>query len=134
MASKHLPSIISAIYIYGNEKKININQTNNTLSVYAGGTLSNNTYKWFKDGALISTILQIQLIHQQQAAAYTVQVTNSIATELTLISDTVTFKLNGIQQKILLHCKQVIKIIFPFIRTLQKQLPLLYLIQKETVL
>jgi hypothetical protein len=42
--------------VYEKQRRIAVHQNNNTLSVYAGGTLSNNTYKWFKDGALVSTI------------------------------------------------------------------------------
>jgi hypothetical protein len=76
---------------YWNQRKINIHQINNTLSVYAGGTLSNNTYKWFKDGALTSTIVGDSTYAPTSSGAYTVEVTNSIATELILHSDTVTF-------------------------------------------
>jgi hypothetical protein len=79
------------LFAYEKERIIDIHQTNNTLSVYAGGTLSNNTYKWFKDGVLTATINGDSTYTLTNSGDYTVQVTNSIATALTLYSDTVTF-------------------------------------------
>jgi len=76
---------------YERERIIDLHQTNNTLSVYAGGTLSNNTYKWFKDGAPVSTITGDSTFTPTAGGAYNVEVTNSIATALTLYSDTITF-------------------------------------------
>jgi len=73
---------------YARQREIDIHQTNNILSVYAGGTLSNNTYKWFKDGALVSTITGDSTFTPTASGNYNVEVTNSIATELTLYSDT----------------------------------------------
>jgi Leucine-rich repeat (LRR) protein len=82
---------------YYPQKQIDIHQTGNTLSVYAGGTLSNNTYKWFKDGALAATIAGDSTYHPTIGGAYTVQITNSIATALTLYSDTVNYAaINGL--------------------------------------
>jgi Leucine-rich repeat (LRR) protein len=75
---------------YADQRKIFVHQNNNTLSVYAGGTLGNNTYKWYKDGALIATINGDSTYTPTSSGAYTVQVTNSVATQLTLYSDTVT--------------------------------------------
>jgi hypothetical protein len=77
--------------IYDRERIIDLHQNNNTLSVYAGGTLSNNTYKWFKDGALVSTIIGDATFTPISSGAYNVEVSNSIATQLILYSDTVTF-------------------------------------------
>jgi Leucine-rich repeat (LRR) protein len=85
--------------VYTPQKNIPLHQNNNMLSVYAGGTLSNNTYKWFKDGSLVTTNIGDSAFTPTQSGAYTVEVTNSIATELTLYSDTVTFSAaRGIQQ------------------------------------
>jgi Leucine-rich repeat (LRR) protein len=78
-------------FYYGFEKKIKVNQTSNTLSVYAGGTLSNNTYKWFNNGVLAATINGDSTFAPTASGNYSVEVTNSIATELTLKSDTVSF-------------------------------------------
>jgi len=84
---------------YGFERKIKVNQTNNTLSVYAGGTLSNNTYKWFNNGVLVSTINGDSTYTPPASGNYSVEVTNSIATELTLKSDTVSFNAFASDQK-----------------------------------
>ncbi len=71
---------------------IPIYRNGNTLSVYAGGTLSNNAYKWFRVGDTDSTtIIGDSTFTPPQDGQYYVKVTNAIATELTLYSDTVHF-------------------------------------------
>ena len=74
---------------YARQRAIDIHQNNNVLSVYAGGTINNNTYKWFKNGALVSTITGDSTFTPTSSGDYNVEVTNSVATELTLRSDTV---------------------------------------------
>jgi len=87
-------------FSYGFQRKIKVNQTSNTLSVYAGGTLSNNTYKWFNNGVLAATINEDSTYTPTASGNYSAEVTNSIATELTLKSDTVSFDaLTAIAQK-----------------------------------
>jgi hypothetical protein len=76
---------------YNIEKRIKINKTNNILSVYAGGTLKNNTYKWFNDSVLVKTIKKDSVFTPTVSGNYSVQVTNAVATELTLYSDTLRF-------------------------------------------
>jgi len=71
---------------YADQKNIPLHQNGNTLSVSAGGTLSNNTYKWLKDGILISTIIGDSVFHPTQSGKYSVKVKNSIAKQLTLYS------------------------------------------------
>jgi Leucine-rich repeat (LRR) protein len=84
---------------YAPQKKIRLHQNTNKFSVYAGGTLSNNTYKWFKDGSLVATKQGDSTFEPTQSGAYTVQVNNAIATALTLNSDTITFNTaTGIRQ------------------------------------
>ncbi len=84
---------------YYSERTIYLHQTSNTLAVYAGGTLSNNTYKWFRNGSLAAIKQGDSTFKPTQTGNYTVQVTNSIATKLTLYSDTVTFStLTAVQQ------------------------------------
>ena len=84
---------------YESQKKIRIHKNNNILSTYAGGTLSNNTYKWFKNGLLIATKNGDSTFTVSSNGNYNVEVTNSIATELTLHSDTIAFStLTGFQQ------------------------------------
>jgi hypothetical protein len=88
-----------SIFEYDPQLKVYMNKTKDRLSVYAGGTLSNNTYKWFKDGVLTATIVGDSTYTPTSSGAYTVQVTNSIATKLTLFSNTVVFNaLTALQQ------------------------------------
>ena len=76
---------------YERQKKVDIHQANNIFSVYAGGTLANNTYKWYKDGVLAATITGDSTFTPTTSGNYNVEVNNSIATKLTLYSDTITF-------------------------------------------
>ena len=76
---------------YKNERLITLHKNGQTLSVYAGGTLSNNTYNWYKDGALVATITGDSTYNYTGAGEYYVTVTNSIATDLTLTSNAKTF-------------------------------------------
>ncbi|MGI8951329.1 MAG: T9SS type A sorting domain-containing protein [Chitinophagaceae bacterium] len=71
------------------QKKIDLHLNNNILSVYAGGTLSNNTYKWFKDDHFFKTVVEDSTLTVTQSGAYTVHVLNSVATKLVLHSDTI---------------------------------------------
>jgi Leucine-rich repeat (LRR) protein len=67
-----------------------VHQHGNTLAVTAGGTLSNNTYQWFKVGDANSTTIKgDSTFTPKQSGRYYVQVTNAIATQLTLFSDTI---------------------------------------------
>ena len=72
---------------YAWQKLLLLHQHNNILSVYAGGTLSNNTYRWFKNGQLIKTIHGDSTYHPTSPGINNVIVNNSIATQLTLFSD-----------------------------------------------
>jgi hypothetical protein len=81
---------------YDDQREINLHQNNNTLSVYAGGTLSNNTYTWFKDGALVATIKGDSTFTPTAGGNYNAIVTNAVATELTLKSDTLFYSGDGL--------------------------------------
>jgi hypothetical protein len=74
--------------IYSPQARIPVHQNGNALSVSAGGTLSHNTYKWFRcektGNTLVSTIKGDSVFHPSQSGIYHVKVTNSVATELTL--------------------------------------------------
>ena len=76
--------------VYGPQKNIVIHQNGNTLSVHAGGTLSNNTYKWFKcqgtSPVLVATIKGDSVFHPSESGKYRVVVLNSIATRLKLFT------------------------------------------------
>jgi len=78
-------------FSYSSQGKIKMQKTNSTLSVYAGGTLNNNTYKWFNNGILVSTKTGDSTFTPTVSGKYSVEVTNSIATALTLKSDAVSF-------------------------------------------
>jgi Leucine rich repeat/Secretion system C-terminal sorting domain len=74
---------------YAPQAGIKINYKDNTLSATAGGTLANNTYNWYRDGGLIASKTgdSTQIIFNN--GKYSVAVTNSIASQLTLYSDTI---------------------------------------------
>ncbi len=77
--------------LYRKQKNITIHQNNNILSVYAGGTLSNNTYKWYNGANLVATIKGDSTYRPTSSGNYYVTVRNSIAKQLTLYSDTVNY-------------------------------------------
>jgi len=84
---------------YSPQANIPVHQNDDTLSVYAGGTLGNNTYEWFDLGKKLnkntakkedSTIIKgDSVFYPDKKGIYFVKVTNSIATQLTLQSDTI---------------------------------------------
>ena len=85
--------------IYAPQALIHVHQNGNTLIVGAGGTLSNNTYQWFKIGETDSTtITGDSTFSPVQSGRYYVKVTNAIATQLTLYSDTVEFTVPALGQ------------------------------------
>jgi Leucine-rich repeat (LRR) protein len=78
---------------YDKQHRIPIHQNGNTLSVSAGGTLSNNTYKWYRYREAGDTIVikGDSVFHPTQSGTYLVRVNNSIATQLTLYSDSIVY-------------------------------------------
>jgi len=64
---------------------------NSMLSVSAGGTLKNNTYKWYRNGSLYKTVVGDSTFIADSAGTYHVEVTNYFATQLTLISDSIVY-------------------------------------------
>ena len=74
---------------YAPQQRIAIHQHENMLAVSAGGTLSNNTYKWFKVGTAGATIIPGDSVFVPASSGiYYVRVSNAVATKLTLSSDT----------------------------------------------
>jgi Leucine-rich repeat (LRR) protein len=67
---------------------LSVDDHNNLLSVSAGGTLSNNTYKWYNGSTLVSTKTGDSTLLVTVNGRYSVAVTNAVATQLTLQSDT----------------------------------------------
>lgn len=77
---------------YAPQAPVAIHQQDNGLSVNAGGMLTNNTYKWFKVGKSGSTIIKDDSVfHPAQNGKYYAQITNAVATQLTLTTDTVDY-------------------------------------------
>jgi len=72
---------------YSPQLNIPIHRFNNKIAVSAGGDLSDDTFKWYKDSALVATIIGDSTYEPTETGRYYVAVTNSIATDLTLYSD-----------------------------------------------
>lgn len=78
--------------VYDKQKRIPVHLNNNTLSTSAGGTLSNNSYHWFKVGEKgYTTITGDSVFHPSQSGTYYARICNSIATQLILKTDTITY-------------------------------------------
>jgi hypothetical protein len=77
---------------YAPQANIHMHQNNSSLSVYAGGTISNNTYKWFKLGKTGSMTIKGDSVFQPaDRGSYYAEITSSICTNLTLYTDTVEY-------------------------------------------
>jgi len=75
--------------IYAPQANITLHKNGNTLSVSAGGTLSNDSFHWYRNGSLDTTITGDSIFTVTDIGQYSVAVTNSAATQLTLYSNTV---------------------------------------------
>ncbi|MEP6724194.1 MAG: T9SS type A sorting domain-containing protein [Bacteroidota bacterium] len=67
-------------FLYCNpQADIPINRTNNLISVSAGGTISNNTYKWYRNNTLVATITGDSTYSTGGVPGnYSVEITNSV--------------------------------------------------------
>ncbi|MGN6298920.1 MAG: leucine-rich repeat domain-containing protein [Ginsengibacter sp.] len=74
------------VWTYSPQQDIPLRREGNILSVSAGGTLSNNTYKWYRNGTEFITKTGDSTLTVSDDAYYSVEVTNKIATVLTLYS------------------------------------------------
>ena len=79
----------AASAIYSNQRTLPLHNTGNVLSVSAGGTLSNNTYTWFKVGGTGVSIVGDSTFTPAESGQYYATITNAIATKLILQTDTV---------------------------------------------
>ncbi len=78
--------------VYYPQAPVAIHKNGNILAVSAGGTLSNNTYKWFRVGNVTPTIIVGDSTFSPATAGdYYAQITNAVATKLTLTTDTVSY-------------------------------------------
>ncbi|HTB51257.1 MAG TPA: T9SS type A sorting domain-containing protein [Ferruginibacter sp.] len=86
-----LESLVGIHVGYGISPQANIplNNNNDLLTVSAGGTLSNNTYKWYNGNALVATKTGDSTYTAIASGKYSVAVTNTVVTQLTLYSDSV---------------------------------------------
>lgn len=71
---------------YGGQGYIPIHLNGNILSVSAGGILSHNKYRWYKNGAVYATIKGDSTIIANGSGVYSVSVSNPHAPDLTLWS------------------------------------------------
>lgn len=86
---------------YSPQDKIPVNQLWNRLAVQAGGKVENNTYKWYKDSTLVAAITGDNKYHPKENGQYYVVVTNAIATQLALYSETINYvKYNNVADAI----------------------------------
>jgi Leucine-rich repeat (LRR) protein len=81
---------------YDPQSLIPVHQNGTSLSVSAGGTLSNNTYTWFRDNVIVATNTGDPAFHPTQSGVYRAKVTNSIATQLKLHSELVHYEVPAI--------------------------------------
>ena len=73
---------------YDIQSPINLITLNGRLAAPAGGTVTNNTYQWYKDDTLlVATIVGDSTFQPNAPGTYHAVVNNSIATQLTLTSN-----------------------------------------------
>lgn len=72
---------------YAPQANITMHNYQDKLAVSAGGNLSDDTFKWFKDSILVATIEGDSTYSPSEPGKYYVEVTNSIATDLILYAD-----------------------------------------------
>ena len=90
MASEFLAERSVTSY-YTPQAELHLHQHHDTIAVYAGGTLTNNRYKWYKDGILVTIIRGDSTFIPTENGNYYAEITNSVVTGLKLTTDTITF-------------------------------------------
>jgi len=75
--------------VYSPQAIIPVSIQNNVLYVSAGGSITNNTYNWYRNDTLVGTKTSDSTFTPIIGGNYSVTVTNAIATQLTLQSDTI---------------------------------------------
>ncbi|MFD3001450.1 alpha/beta fold hydrolase [Pontibacter toksunensis] len=76
---------------YAPQANLRILIDNKQLSLAVGGTSKNNTFTWYKDGKQIAVVKENNTYKPSSSGKYWVIATNSVATKLSLYSDTVDF-------------------------------------------
>ena len=69
-----------------NGDSIPVYQTGNILSVHTGGNVLNNTYKWFKDGFIYSTIEGDSNLAVTEPGKYYAVITNALLADFKIVS------------------------------------------------
>lgn len=90
LAAESISLVSTDNKIYAPQKSIPLHRNGNLFSVSAGGTLANNTYKLYKGGVLTDTKTADSSFAVTLPGQYYMTVTNSVATQLTLFTDTIT--------------------------------------------
>lgn len=78
---------------YSPQANIKLKSKSNILYAPAGGTLTNNTYKWYNNDSLVASIYADSTFQPAESGNYHVAVTNGSAIKLTLYSDTVSYSM-----------------------------------------
>ena len=81
-----IESNISKLDVYSPQGKIPVVANGETLSVDAGGTLANITYRWFKDTLWVATYSGINTHTMTGEGRYSVKISNSLIPDLVLTS------------------------------------------------
>ena len=74
--------------LYSPQGEVMVKQKGNTIYVSVGGTPSNNTFQWYRNSKLVATISSDSTYTITSTGNYWVVATNSVASQLTLHSDT----------------------------------------------
>jgi len=82
-----MESTVHKLDLYAPQAKIPISYNGWSLTVNAGGSMSNNTYNWYRNGALIASNTNVNSYSTSVDGTYRVEVTNRTATQLTLVSE-----------------------------------------------
>lgn len=77
--------------LYAPQNNLTLSETAKTFAFSAGGTVSNNTYKWYKGTVLMATKTGDSTYTPVTGGYYRVEVTNTHVPGLTLISDSAIF-------------------------------------------
>jgi|GEM_PF-1566016 len=83
---------LSSVYsnTYAPQATVGLHNNGGKLSITVGGNLLNNTYSWFYNSGLIATKYGDSTFVASNPGNYYVTATNTLAPQLTLLSDTIT--------------------------------------------
>jgi hypothetical protein len=82
---------VYGFFIYAPQDTFELTQQGNTLIAAVGGTPQNNTFYWYRNNILDTTIQADSTYTPTKAGNYRVEVTNAILTDLRLKSDVVAY-------------------------------------------